>query len=404
MPATADLTVRDVMDPAPVAVGPDATVQHVLSVMNARRIGSVLVVRDGTTLAGIFTERDLIKRVAAAVPGWRDYPVSDWMTADPHTIRPEVGYAEAVARMQNLRVRHMPVLDAAGGVVGLVSTRLLADKRDAYLNQRIAERTAELRAVNGQLLARDAEVAFNMRAAGQLQTRALLPQAPPPWPELRWAVHYAPLDHLGGDYYDFATPDPDHLGFLIADASGHSIPAAMVAVMARFAFADAAARSLSPGEVLGVMNRQLHALTDERFVTAFYGVADRRTGVVRYAAAGHPHPIHYSAATGEVAPLLARGFVLGVVPEEVYAERAVTLSAGDKIIFYTDGVTDARNEIGEMFGSPRIVRALVAHAAAPAADLLAGVLADLRDFCGGTPYNDDVTLAVAEVVPWEGPE
>src|SRR5205823_2543496 len=164
--------------------------------------------------------------------------------------------------------------------------------------------------------ARDAEMMYNLRAAGRLQNRLLLPTAPPDWPELRWGVHYAPLDHLGGDLYDFAHPGPDHLGFLIADASGHSIPAAMVAIMSRIAFSGAARSTVRPGEVLTAMNAGLQGLSDERFVTAFYGVYDRRTRALSYASAGHPYPPRWSARTGEAQPPVA-----GDVPRGPPARR-----------------------------------------------------------------------------------
>ena len=148
-----EITVRQVMDLTPVTVTPDATVQHVLGLMNQRRIGSVLVVKDGLQLAGIFTERDLLKRVASAVPGWRDYPVSDWMTEKPHTIEPDIGWDEAVGRMHKLRVRHLPVVEN-GEVIGIISTRLLMSRRAEYLNQKIEERTAELHTAFDQLMIR----------------------------------------------------------------------------------------------------------------------------------------------------------------------------------------------------------------------------------------------------------
>ena len=383
------------MSADPVTVGPGARVRDVVALMNRHRVGSVMVV-EGDALRGIFTERDFIKRIADAVPGWRDYPVSDWMTADPHTIPPDADWDDAVGRMSRLRVRHLPVIDA-GRVVGMVSARQLMARRDEVLSRRVDERTALLRAANDQLLARDAEVLFNLRAAGRLQRKALLPQAPPPWPELRWAVYYAPLDYLGGDYYDYATPTPDKLGFLIADASGHSVPAAMVAVMARFAFAEAARTRADPGAVLGVMNRRLHELNDERFVTAFYAVLDRRTGELRYAAAGHPHPAHYRAATGDVKPLTAAGFLLGIMPDEVYAEGSVTLAAGDKIVFFTDGVMEARDEIGDQFGTARLFDAVRNAGHLGAGGVLTAVRGALNRFTAGTPLTDDVTVVVAEV-------
>lgn len=394
------VTVRQVMNPDPACVPLDTPIQEALRLMNARRIGTVLVVEDGDRLVGIFTERDLIRRVLTADEGWRATPVADWMTRDPHTVRPDVGWDEVAGLLERLKVRHLPVTEG-GRVVGLISSRLLIARREEYLNRAIEERTAELRGANEQLIARDAEMIYNLRAAGRLQNRVLLPQAPPDWPDLRWSIHYAPLDHLGGDYYDFAAPSPDHLGFLIADASGHSIPAALVAILARFGFAQAAGATPHPGEVLSAMNRRLQDLTEERFVTAFYGVLDRRTGVFRYSSAGHPPPLHFAAKTGRVRELLAQGYMLGIMPEEVYNEREVALEPGDKLLFYTDGLVEARNEIGELFGTQRLTECFGEHAREASAEVLADVLKCQRGFSSNTPLTDDVTAAVVEVVPPE---
>lgn len=393
-----ELTVRHVMDPHPVTVGPSCPVQEVLRIMNERRIGSVLVVAGHHRLAGIFTERDLLRRVDDADPGWRQLPVAAWMTLDPYTITPDVVWDEAVGMMEHLRVRHLPVLET-GRVVGLVSFRMLIARRAEYLNRKVEERTAELRQANEQLLARDAEVLHYLRAAGRLQAKVMLPQAPPDWPELRWAVHYAPLSHLGGDYYDFAAPDPDHLGVLIADASGHSVPAALVAIMARFAFAEASASCTHTGAVLEAMNRRLHALVEERFVTAFYGLVDRRTGVLRYATAGHPSPLLYVARTGQVQSLPGTGFMLGIMPDEQYPEREVALEPGDRVCLYTDGLIEARNEIGELYGEARLTACLERCGREPAGSVLGALLADQQEFVHGTPHTDDVTVVVADIAP-----
>jgi phosphoserine phosphatase RsbU/P len=393
-----ELTVREVMDREPVTVLSDCPVRDVLAVMNDRRIGSVLIVTPDGSLAGIFTDRDLLKRVGEATPGWRDAPVSNWMTTRPHTIEPHVGWDEAVERMGKLRVRHLPVIED-GRVVGIVSARMLMARRTEYLNRRVEERTTELRGLNDQLLARDSEILQYLRAAGRLQTKVMLPQSPPDWPHLRWAIHYAPLDHLGGDYYDFAAPGPDQLGVLIADASGHSIPAALVAILARFAFTQAAFKTPNPGDVLSAMNRYLLELIEERFVTAFYGVLDRTTGTFRYATAGHPPPLLFEAQSGKVRTLTGQGFLLGIMPDEVYTQREVQLEPGDKLLFYTDGLIEARNEIGELYGNTRLERCLTLYGGATSAELLAQVLACQRTFCGSEPLTDDLTIVVAEVVP-----
>ena len=385
------------MLPDPVCVPPDCPLARALESMNARRIGAVVVLGPDHSLAGIFTERDLLRRVAFAPEGWRDLHVSEWMTANPHAIGPDSPLDAAVETMDRLRIRHLPVT-ADGRVVGLLSTRQILRRRTEYLNAQVAIRTQELRRANEELLARDAEQRYNLRAAGRFQTRVLLPPAPPDWPELRWSVHYSPFDHLGGDYYDVAKPRPDLLGLLIADASGHSIAAAMVAIASRTAFTEAAATTTSPGAVLTAMNDRLQGLADERFVTAFYGVFDRRERTLTFANAGHPYPLRWVAATGAVEPLAANGFMLGIMPGEQYREKTIQLEPGDRLCLYTDGLVEARNEIGETYGTDRLVECVRGHGAEPAEDLARQILDCQLSFRGSQPLGDDLTLVVTELV------
>lgn len=392
------LTVRQVMQPEPVRVPASCPLREVMDQMNRLRIGAVLVTGAGDELEGIFTERDLLRRVADADPGWRDRPVADWMTLDPFVIGPDESWESAVALMERQRVRHLPVV-IGRQVIGVLSTRLLMGRRAEDLNRLVEDRTHELKRALGEIMSRDAEMRYNLRAAGRLQTRLMLPHAPPRWPELRWGVHYAPLDHLGGDYYDVAQPDPDHLGFLIADASGHSIAAAMVAIMSRTAFSEVSGSTTSPGAVLAEMNARLQDLADDRFVTAFYGVLNRRTWTLTYANAGHPYPLRFVARTGKVQALSAQGFMLGIVPDEQYREKTVQLEPDDRLCFYTDGLVEARNELGEGYGTERLEAALAAHGHATAEALTQLLLADQCAFRGDQKLTDDVTLVVGELAP-----
>lgn len=384
------LTVRDVMHTEPVVVPADCPIREVMRLMNEKRIGAVMVIGPGSRLVGIFSERDLLRHMVSSVPGWRDIPVSDWMTRDPHSISSEVGWDQAVGQMTTLRVRHLPVIDS-GRVVGIVSARGLMSRRSEHLDRVIDESTREIRESNEELLSRDTELRSNLRAAGRLQTKLMLPKAPPDWPELTWAVHYAPLDHLGGDYYDYAQPSPDHLGLLIADASGHSIAAAMVAIMTRIAFAEVGPKAISPGAVLNALNQRLIGVAEERFVTAFCGILDRKRRVLRYSAAGHPDPYLIDGKTGEIKALTTRGFLLGVMPEEVYAEREAAVGAGDIIVFFTDGLVEARNSIGELFGTDRLVECLKPNTPS---NVLKNILESQTRFCEDQPLTDDLTVVV----------
>jgi serine phosphatase RsbU (regulator of sigma subunit) len=392
------LTVRQLMLSEPVAVPPACPLGDALEQMNARRIGAVVVVESGDRVVGIFTERDLLKRIALAPAGWRLLRVDEWMSRDPHTIGPDAFWEAAVEAMERLRVRHLPVV-SGGRLVGLLSSRQLLRRRTEYLDEQVAQRTRELKLANEELLARDAEQRYNLRAAGRFQNRVLLPQAPPDWPELHWGVHYAPLDHLGGDYYDLATPDPDHLGILIADASGHSIAAAMVAIASRTAFREVAGTTRSPGAVLTEMNDRLQGLADERFVTAFYGVYNRRTRLLTYANAGHPYPLRWVAASATVEPLAATGFMLGIMPGEQYREKSVQLAPGDRLCLYTDGLVEARDELGETYGTDRLLECVKGHGSAPAERLCLQILKCQSDFRGSQPLSDDLTLVVTELMP-----
>jgi serine phosphatase RsbU (regulator of sigma subunit) len=384
------------MQPDPIMVEASLSIRDVLAAMNQRRIGAVVVATPDRILLGIFTERDLLKRVAGADAGWRDYPVSEWMTRNPHTIGPDLGWEDVTGLMDQLRVRHLPVIEH-GRVIGIVTSRLLMSYRTEYLNLQVEERTNSLKRANDELMARDADLSYNLRAAGRFQTRLLLPHRPPEWPELRWGIHFAPLDHLGGDYYDLVHPDQEHLGFLIADASGHSIAAAMVAILSRIAFTDIACSTTSPGAVLTAMNTRLQDLADERFVTAFYAVLNRRTRIMTYANAGHPYPIRHVATTGKTQSLRAQGFMLGIMPGEEYREKSVQLAAGDRVCFYTDGLIEARNEIGEAFGTERLLECLEQGGQSEPDQLAQDIVKCQYEFRGSQQLTDDVTLVVTEL-------
>jgi serine phosphatase RsbU (regulator of sigma subunit) len=318
------------------------------------------------------------------------------MTRNPLTISPDTGWEEAVAMMEREHVRHLPVLEE-GRIVGIVSARSLIAQRNEHLNQVVEERTRELQRLYDEVSAHDKAMRQNMRIAGRLQERLLAPAAPPGWPELHWGIHYAPLDPLGGDYYDFALPDDSHLGILIADAAGHSVPAAMVAIMARFAFAAVAKSTVKPSEVLSVMNRRLQGLTDERFVTAFFGVLDRNSREFRFANAGHPPPLRYQPAREALEPLAVNGMMLGVLPDARYEEKSIRLELGDRLCLYTDGVIECRNPKDENFGQQRL-EAFFRHAGPqPAAAQVKRLIERVTEFRQDRAVSDDTTVLIAEV-------
>jgi len=388
------LTVRQIMVANPVVVPPQQTVLEVVALMNRLRIGAVLVGSEAE-IVGIFTERDMLRHAAEAAPGWRQRPVSDWTSRKLYSISAEATWEQARAQMDTLKVRHLPVMEE-GRVVGILTARDLMSRSNEQLNRMVEERTLELREANERLQHRDAELRYHMTMAGKIQAR-LLPETTPKLPEVEWAALYLPLDPLGGDYYDFATPSDQHLGVIIADATGHSIPAAMIALMARTAFATASRTTLSPARVLSSMNRQLHGLSGEHFVTAFYGVLDRSARSFTFANAGQPYPYLLRADSGKAQPLSARGLMLGVMAEADYAEQTIQLAAGDRLVCYTDGVPDCRNRNGEYFGAARIVEVLEASGDQSARSITQQLIQSVDGFRGEQPATDDITILAAVI-------
>mgnify|MGYP001263272977 CR=1 FL=1 len=164
-----ELRVRDVMVADPVTVPPSEPLQDVIRLMTRKRIGAVLV-GEGGRIEGIFTERDLLRFAAEAPPGWRQRPVSDWMTRDLLTISADAGWEAAVSLMESAHVRHLPVVDG-GRLVGLVTARNLIARRTEHLNRLVEDRTRELHRLANQLLERDRQSQRNLAVAGRKRRR-----------------------------------------------------------------------------------------------------------------------------------------------------------------------------------------------------------------------------------------
>jgi serine phosphatase RsbU (regulator of sigma subunit) len=223
--------------------------------------------------------------------------------------------------------------------------------------------------------------------------QASLPEEVPELEGWQISPHYRPAREVGGDFYDFHLLSEGRLGLVVGDATGKGVPAALVMATTcgmLQAVSQAVGSSSSPGEVLAQVNETLLArIPSNMFVTCFYAILDPKSGRLHYANAGHDLPyLHRNRDTEE---LRARGMPLGLMPEMGYEEKQTILEAGDSALFYTDGLVEAHDPKGEMFGLPRL-RALVAKHGEKRSlgDFL---LEDLSSFTGeGWEQEDDITL------------
>ena len=224
--------------------------------------------------------------------------------------------------------------------------------------------------------------------------RSLLPQSAPRIGGIDLAVKFIPMTAVAGDLYDFIELGPSRVGILVADVSGHGVPAALVASMVKLAFATQSEHAHDPGRVLTSMNQVLARHLEHGFVTAVYAVIDSERGVVSVANAGHP-PLLIGRANRSVEEVHDHGFMLGFFPDATYSNVDVELYEGDVILVYTDGVIEAQNAAGDFFDRDRVRRWLSSAERHDVALFSESAIADLNQWSGRQNFDDDVTLVVA---------
>jgi serine phosphatase RsbU (regulator of sigma subunit) len=255
-----------------------------------------------------------------------------------------------------------------------------------------ADRIAERRLSARVTQANDA-LEREFLAVGKLQ-RGLLPKELPRVDGYQWEVHYATSTRAGGDYYDaFALPD-GRIGAIVADATGHGAPAAVLMGMARALLGAETDPRLAPNEALAHVNRQLgRMLPLGWFVTACYVVIDPADGRLTYSLAGHEAPLVVRARDGAVEQLPDRGGLpLGPFQNHGYEASAAELEPGDTLVLFTDGVTETRSPSRELFGVERLREALAGSAHAELGDAKARLLDRLERHAAGARIEDDVTI------------
>jgi sigma-B regulation protein RsbU (phosphoserine phosphatase) len=238
-----------------------------------------------------------------------------------------------------------------------------------------------------------------LKNVGEIQ-RSLLPAHLPNIPLLDLAAYYQPSQRAGGDYYDFFPLEDGRWGIFIADVSGHGTPAAVLMAVTHCIAHLRPDPAAPPAEVLRYLNGQLARLytrKNDTFVTAFYAVYDAARRRLTYSSAGHNPPRLKRCQDGTLTVLdQATSLPLGIFPEDAYREAVQELQQGDQIIFYTDGITEAHNVAGEMFGTERLDQ-MLENCSVQASGLLSSVLQAVEEFAQGRTADDDRTMIVARV-------
>lgn len=238
-------------------------------------------------------------------------------------------------------------------------------------------------------------VQTDLETAARIQQK-MLPQEFPPFPDRKEFSIYGEMHtakQVGGDFYDFFMLDEHRLGFIIADVSGKGVPASIYMAVSRTMLKAIASQIEDPATCLSTVNTMLIPESDlTTFVTVFYGVMDTRTGHVRYCNGGHnlPYIIRNDGTVEEVGN--TEGILLGKIEPYEFETKEFTLKPGEKVIMFTDGVTEANSPSKEMYEEPRLEAFLAKHADDDVSKLVRSLIVDVLKFMGKADQSDDITV------------
>lgn len=280
--------------------------------------------------------------------------------------------------------------------------RRVANRAAKHLIQARKSRR-DLDRANQELREKRARMDADLKIARRIQ-EGILPTTERFSKHLRLSVgaRYLALEGVGGDYYDFADLGDGCFGFFIADVSGHGVPAALVTGMTKVAFTNhAQAAGRDPAKALGAINSAMYEFVSDldHYLTAYYLIVDLKTGSARFSNGGHTPALLHRRGEGVIQEWTTpESFFLGVEADFEYQSREATLQQGDRILMYTDGLTETQNESGEFYGDRRLEEFLAEqgeHRRGQDEQLVQALIQDLHRFSGGrTPYDDIAVICI----------
>ncbi len=242
------------------------------------------------------------------------------------------------------------------------------------------------------------ELEHELKVVAQLQEN-LLPESLPQIDGLKLAVHYETSRYAGGDYYDVVELPNSLLAILVADAEGHSSPAAVMMAITCTLFRSCPICLDEPDRTISYINENLCKVNLESFVTAIYAVYDTRDRKLKIVRAGHPFPILYRPVEKTAEEIQCEGVpLMGFQPYPEVPVTEVVLEPGDRLLFYTDGVTDRVNERQELYGKNRLIEQFGTSCLNDPEGILKEIRDDLSRFAGGRPADDDQAMLMMAVL------
>lgn len=238
------------------------------------------------------------------------------------------------------------------------------------------------------------EIQRELEVAKRIQL-SILPSAFPDSANFRVAARYVPMTSVAGDFYDFLVADETHAGLLIADVSGHGVPAALIASMVKVAANAQHAHAADPSRLLAGMNAVLYGNTRDQFVTAAYVYLDSQSQELCYSAAGHPPML--LLRDGKVLEIIENGLILAAFDFATFDNAVHKMEPGDRFLLYTDGLVDAANAKGDFFGQDALSALLRQTAELAPSAATDRIIAAVQQWSAS--QDDDVTVLICDYIP-----
>lgn len=265
-------------------------------------------------------------------------------------------------------------------------------------NNEITQMFSQLKETNEQLEIAQNHIDEEMRQVEELQ-QSLLPKALPDNPHYDIATYYTPADKVGGDYFDFIDMENGDIGALVADVSGHGLPAAVIMAMTRVVQRALSIDEPNPAQALDKVNSMLcENIYTNDFVTMFYMILSKDGTGARYSSAGHNPLLHYRAIERDIVRYTSKGFFLGAFDIGGYEEDTMEFAPGDVLLLYTDGLNEAMSAAKEQFGYERVEQILHDTCQHSAQDIVNTLHHSVVAFVDGQALDDDMTFVVIKVL------
>jgi len=261
-----------------------------------------------------------------------------------------------------------------------------------FIQRYIEQREALAKTIQKQ---RD-DLLHDVELAAQVQ-RLFLPVGKPAIAGLQIAGMMQPARGVSGDYYDYIPIDAHSIQIVIADVAGKGVPAALLMSATAAAMQLEANHDRNMLEIVGRLNAGIHSVSDgERYVTLLLAEIDARARTLHYVNCGHNPALLYRAKTDTLTRMNSTCLPIGISPEEICELTSADLIAGDVLVFYTDGVTEAENQFGEEFGMERLSAVVRRGSSLSAEGLMGDIFNSAAEFCNEARFNDDVTILVVK--------